>query len=324
LKECALGSSCKNNNIDELIIGNEKVTTDEDIANKFNEFFSKVGSKIRDDIPTFRCKPEDLIPDYDETKTTLEFERIGPIWLTDIVKSFPSKSSCDLDGISLKLLKNVIHQIVTPLSHIFNKSLELGIFPEKLKESRVVPIFKAGDPKLADNYRPISLVNTLSKILEKIVSIKLTNHLQINKLLYKHQYGFQRGLSTELNLVQVVSKISKALNNGEYCIGVFLDLKKAFDVCSHDILLTKLSKLGIKNKELDWFKSYLENRRQKVEIKNTRSTEEIINISVLQGTILGPILFLCYINDIFMLLTCLCFYLLMTRQLLPRIKISMS
>ena len=201
-------------------------------------------------------------------------------------------------------------KISTPLAHIFNLSLDKGIFPTNLKLSRIVPVYKSGDPKICDNYRPIALVNTLSKILEKIVSLKLTNHLQINELLYKHQYGFQRGLSTEHNLMHVVNYISQSLNNGNYCIGIFLDLKKAFDVCSHEILLKKLKKFGIDGSALDWFASYLSNRKQKVDISGNLSSESIINISVLQGTTLGPILFLCYINDISQLPLFQHFYLL--------------
>ena len=171
--------------------------------------------------------------------------------------------------------------------------------PEKLKLSRIVPIFKSGDPLSCDNYRPIALVSSLSKILEKYVAIKLTNHLQLNKLLYQHQYGFQRGISTENNLLNVVNFVSSALNKGEYCIGLFLDLKKAFDVCSHDILLKKLEKFGIFDSSLQWFKTYLSNRKQIVDINGNYSEIKTINISVLQGSILGPILFLCYINDLY-------------------------
>ncbi len=111
--------------------------------------------------------------------------------------------------------------------------------------------------------------------------------------------GFQRGLSTEHNLLHVINYISSALNSNKFCIGVFLDFKKVFDVVSHDILLKKLKKFGICNKELNWFSSYLKNRKQKVDIDGTLSNEAIINISVLQGTTLGPILFLCFINDLF-------------------------
>ena len=125
--------------------------------------------------------------------------------ISDIIKSFDSKTSCDLDGISLKLLKVIAVSISLPLAHIFNLSLDKVKFPEKLKLSRIVPVFKSGDPKLCDNYRPISLVNTLSKVLEKIVALKLTIHLQINDLLYKHQYGFLKGRSTKQNLLHVAA-----------------------------------------------------------------------------------------------------------------------
>jgi hypothetical protein len=123
------------------------------------------------------------------------------------------------------LLKKIITEISVPLAHIFRVSLETGVFPDKLKMSRVVPILKSGDPQNCDNYRPITLVSTLSKILEKIVAIRLTNHLQINNLIFENQFEFQRNMSTEHNLLKVVNFISSSLNNGNHCIGIFLDLK---------------------------------------------------------------------------------------------------
>ena len=198
----------------------------------------------------------------------------------------------------MKLLKDVACEIGHPLAHIFNLSLKKGIFPNALKQSKVIPIYKGGDPELCDNYRPISLLNSISKILEKIVAVQLVNHLELNNLLNKFQFGFQKGKSTEQILLLVIDYISKAINEGEYCIGIFLDLKKAFDVCSHPILLKKLERVGIKGTTLNWFKSYLSNRTQKVEINGNLSDEKNINISVLQGSILGPILFLIMINDL--------------------------
>ncbi len=188
--------------------------------------------------------------------------------------------------------------ISSPLAHIFNLSIQQGIFPSKLKVTRTVPIFKAGDPHQCDNHRPISLVKSISKILEKIVSIHLVNHLEINKLIYTHQYGFQRGKSTEQNLIHVLNHIGSALNDGKYCVGVFLDLKKAFDVRNHIILLKKMEKYGIGGIELAWFKSYLTGRSQVVDINGTHSNPRNVDISVIQGSILGPILFLIYINDL--------------------------
>ena len=150
----------------------------------------------------------------------------------------------------------------------------------------------------SDLYRPISLLPTLSKILEKIAYVQLTNFLDKNNLIYKHQYGFQRNKSTEHNLVHVINFISNAFNDNKYTIGVFFDLKKAFDVCSHEILLLKLKKIGISGTTYEWFRTYLSNRTQKTYINNNFSSDKPIPISVLQGSILGPILFLININDL--------------------------
>jgi hypothetical protein len=148
----------------------------------------------------------------------------------------------------------------------------------------------------------ISLLSSISKILEKIVAGKLINHLLSNDLLYHHQYGFLPSRSTEQNLVQVINYISKAINKAVnenmYCIGIFLDLRKAFDVCSHEILLKKLKKMGILGTTHKWFTSYLEGRSQCVDIGVNMSSFIELAISVIQGSTLGPLLFLCYINDL--------------------------
>ncbi len=166
-----------------------------------------------------------------------------------------SKNSTDLDGISSKLHKAIQNEIERPLAHIFSLSLATGVFPDHLKASRVLPIHKSGDTTIFDNYRPISLLKAFSKILEKIVCTKLVNHLKSNNLLYKHQYKFLKDKSTEHALLNILNKIGHALNENKYCVGVFLDLKKAFDVVPHDILLKKLEKLGITGAELSWFTS---------------------------------------------------------------------
>jgi hypothetical protein len=134
-------------------------------------------------------------------------------------------------------------------------------------------------------------------VLEKIVAEKLIHHLTANDLLYQHQYGFLPNRSTEQNLLQIVNYISDAINSNMYCVGVFLDLKKAFDVCSHEILLKKLKKMGVVGTAHEWFRSYLEGRSQCVDIGGTLSDFMELAISVLQGSTLGPLLFLRYIND---------------------------
>ena len=153
----------------------------------------------------------------------------------------------------MKLLKAVAIEISTPLAHIFNLSLKKANFPNSLKLSRIVPIHKSGNREICDNYRLIALLSSFSKILEKIVSLKLVNHLEYLKLLSPRQFGFQRKRNTEQNLLNVINFISKALNEGNFCIGIFLDLRKAFDVCNHKIFFKKLKNKGVTGNSLKWF-----------------------------------------------------------------------
>ena len=203
-----------------------------------------------------------------------------------------SKASVDASGVNMKMLKFIKYQIALPLSHLFTLSVTTGVFPAKLKTSKTIPIFKAGDCLSCDNYRPISLLSTISKILEKIVANSLVNHLELNNLLFENQFGFLRNRSTIHNVTKLTNRISRDINEKKFVIGIFLDLKKAFDCVSHDILLAKLQKMGINDLALDWFTDYLSNRYQYTDIGGFKSTEKIIDISVLQGSILGPILFI--------------------------------
>ena len=288
-----------NEKIEKLIIDNVPTSDPSVIANTFNDFFVKVGVEISESILPTNATAASFMPILNNIEE-LNLGTTDATHFCDIVKSLQPKNSTDSDGLSSKLFKKIAIEISRPMSHIFNLSLTNGIFPAKLKKSRTVPVFKTGDPFSCDNYRPIALLSTLSKVLEKMVSVKLVNHLDFNNILYKHQYGFQKNKSTEHNLIQAVNFISNALNDNKFCMGVFFDLKKAFDVCSHDILLMKLEKMGIKGVALQWFKSYLSNRTQFVDINGTHSFERAILISILQGSILGPILFLCYINDLYL------------------------
>ena len=143
----------------------------------------------------------------------------------NIIDQMEPKNSLDLNGISTKILKSIKYEIATPLVHLFNTSIRTGKFPSKLKTSRTVPVFKSGDPLSCDNYRPISLLSSISKILEKFVANQLVNHLEYNKLIYEHQYGFQRGKSTAHNLTHLTNFVSKEQNEKKFVIGIFLDLK---------------------------------------------------------------------------------------------------
>jgi len=297
LKEAA-NLTKSNDTVEQIIVNNELITDPTKIANEFNNFFVKIGVEISESILPTNAKAEDFMPNIDNLNE-IDLGTTNPSNICGLIKSLQSKYSLDSDGLSTKLLKEIAAEISVPLSHIFELSLTTGVFPQKLKKSRTVPVFKAGNPNMCDNYRPIALLSSISKILEKLVSTKLVEHLDSNNLLYEHQYGFQKNKSTEHNLIHAVNFIGNAFNENKFCLGVFFDLKKAFDVCSHEILLMKLEKMGIKGVALQWFKSYLAERTQCVDINGSLSDEKDIEISILQGSILGPILFLCYINDLF-------------------------
>ena len=297
-----LGKAKKSKEVDQININGVSEKDPKLIANHFNSFFTKVGQEISDTVPPVAKQPEEYI-NYLTPVPDLQLGNTTPEHVLKIIKKFQPKYSCDSQGVSTKMVKFIGAEIAIPLSHIFNLSLQSGQFPSALKQCRVIPIFKSGNKLECDNYRPISLLSSISKVLEKIVAEKLVQHLLFNDLLCHHQYGFLPNRSTEHNLMQIVNFVSKALNEGQYCIGVFLDLRKAFDVCSHDILLKKLKRMGIKGIAHTWFMNYLSGRSQKVDINGNMSDALDLAISVLQGSILGPILFLCYINDFYMCTT---------------------
>ena len=296
----AINKNCKKSSPIELNIDGVLVSDPKIIANNLNVFFTNVARQIVEEIP-----PSD-IPLYDNVNMIpndiplLNFSNT-PVTCTEILetlKLLQPKLSQDFNGLSMYLVKKLSFQLAKPLCHLINLSFSTGVVPTQLKIAKIIPIFKSGDPLCMDNYRPISLLSCFSKNFEKIACIRLSIFLENNKLLSDNQFGFRSNHSTVHPMLKFMNHVSNALNKKKHCIAIFCDLRKAFDTVDHEILFKKLERLGICGSTLKWFKSYLSERKQFVSIDGVLSDLLEILIGVPQGSILGPILFLIYVNDL--------------------------
>ena len=208
-----------------------------------------------------------------------------------------SKKSSGHDGLSLNLLKDIKLELAQPITLIINQSLNTCIFPDKLKIAKITPIHKQNDKTQADNYRPISLLPAISKIIEQAIFNQITTYFNTNKLFHNNQYGFRKEHSTELAALEVIDRITCNMDNGKIPFIIHLDLSKAFDTLDHNILIEKLKFYGLTQSALTLLKSYLHERKQYVQINDAHSNVTLTSCGVPQGSILSPVLFNIYIND---------------------------
>src|SRR6218665_2375474 len=298
-----LNSKGDTNLPDAFLNGNTELKDPYAIANAFNDYFINIGPSLANTISPSSNSFANFMPNPPSCSFGLLSK--SKYEITTTATTLKTTMSTGVDDIKPSIAMLSIDHIAAPLASIINSSFNSGLVPNALKIAKVIPIYKSGEKNSIANYRPISILPFFSKIMAN----RLTKYLSDYSLLSSTQYGFQRGLSTYMALLDLQSNISEAMNNNMFSIGVFFDISKAFDTVNHDILLSKLDNFGIRGVVKSWFTDYLNNITQFVLVKGVTSITSRITCGVPQGSILGPLLFLIYLNDLTLISSCLKFIL---------------
>ena len=279
------------------------------VANIFNRFYSSVASDLVSKLPSpsglfdtsshaFRCFYRRL----SGASTSFTLSPVSRGFLLKQLRGLNPHKAIGLDGISSRVLRDSADAIIEPISHIINISILTETVPSSFKQAKVIPLYKKGDKSDPSNYRPVSVLNVLSKILERAVHKQLSEYLERKNILISNQSGFRSRHFTDTCLIHLSDFVKGEMSKGNFVGMVFIDLRKAFDTVNHEILLSKLSAIGVTS--VSWFYSYLHRREQCVEVSGRRSDFLDISCGVPQGSILGPLLFLIYINDMSISVNC--------------------
>lgn len=287
----------KNRNLTVLDADNNLIKDPREVAESFNKYFANIAESLKttSNYDTSITNHKSFLAQ--PVSNSMFIRPTDPSEINKIITELKNKTTSDYKIPALKMA-TLSHRFNATLAEIVNLSFVTGVFPSQMKIAKVIPIHKSGSKKDISNYRPISLLSSFSKIFEKIMHNRVSNFLEGNKILYDRQFGFRAGRSCEQALLTANNEILSALNKKQIALLLLIDFSKAFDMVDHDILLDKLDHYGIRGIANDWFKSYLCDRKQSVCIGGKLSTELVLKYSVPQGSILGPLLFVIYINDI--------------------------
>ena len=287
-----------------LKINDKRSCNSQSIANEFGSYFSSVGETFANKIPKSDKNVNDYLKAIQSSQSSIFLTPCTKHETRKLIAKLPNKGSSGIDNISNILLKKLKDQIATPLTEIINASIEQGSFPDLMKCALVVPLYKAKAKDEVTNYRPISLLMTISKIIEKVIYKRVYNYLNMSGQIYDSQYGFRNNHSCEHAIGELLGNIVKNQQLGKNTISIMLDLSKAFDTLQHSVIYKKLELYGIRGNCLEWFKSYLTNRSILVKCidqtgKKILSDKFPVEYGTPQGSCMGPLIFLVFCNDLY-------------------------
>lgn len=279
-----------------LVVDGVQINRADEVGNVFNNFFSSIGENIANNLNS-----DGDINKFGTMEISARSIFLRPAnhsEVFDVIHSLDSSKATGVDGFPVRALKQHGVALSNIICSCFNDSISTGIYPECLKKALVHPIFKGGDPTNPTNYRPISVLPAINKVFEKLLYTRLFIFLESTDQLYQRQFGFRQGSSTEMAVLELVDDVSHSVDQKLVAGVLFLDLSKAFDTINHALLLKKLDAYGIRGIANELLRSYLAGRQQKVVISGSSSEYRTIKCGVPQGSNLGPLLFLIYVNDI--------------------------
>ena len=280
--------------IKRIVRGNVECLDELEISMIFNEYFNKVPLELNEAIPHSDIDPLSFIA---RNPSSMFLYPASIQECSDIIKSL-KRTRCNVDHLPVDIFCNLSEIFAPIVAEIANECFIQGVFPDSLKIACITPIYKKGDPSLVCNYRPISVIHYFGKIIEKLILTRISSFLDKYSIISDEQFGFRSGRSTACAVVRLLDFFYDSLDRGDFSAAIFVDYQRAFDTVPHSILLKKLEAYGVRGNSLSIFQSYLTNRYHFTSINGNNSQKLLLSIGLPQGTLLAPILFNLFINDV--------------------------